>query len=74
MPKSNYWVEFTFTYKMWSPLQNNWVDNKSYQSMKITCYKKDIENEVEKWVNNKLNHKNVKDININIFDYYQLLA
>lgn len=70
MSRVTYWVEYTFKYKFWDEGENDWCDEESVDAERFHCPKKDIKSEVRKAVLADLEFEKIKDLKIDIIDYY----
>lgn len=68
--KNTYWVEYTYKYKYWDSVENDWVDDEDFDARRFHCSKKDIKKEVDNAVHKELSGENIKDLIINIVDCY----
>lgn len=67
-----YWVEYTYKYKLWNPDENDWWEDyeEDFDARRFHCPKKDIKKEVEKTIREELSEEKIKDLVIEITDFY----
>ena len=72
MSRVTYWVEYTFKYKYWDCVENEWYEEEDFDARRFHCPKKDIKKEVKKAVMEELELQGdkFKDIVIEITDSY----
>ena len=70
MSRVTYWVEYTFKCKYWDSEENDWLEDEDCDAKRFHCPKKDIKKNVEKSVREELSCEKIKDLVIEINDYY----
>ena len=70
MSRVTYWVSYTYKYKYWDGYENDWLDDEEFDAKRFHCPKKDIKKEVEKAVYEELSGEKIKDLVIEIDDFY----
>lgn len=70
MSRVTYWVEYTFKYKCWDSVENDWREEKSFDAKRFHCPKKYIMSETRKAILEELEGEKIKDIVVEITDFY----
>ena len=69
--KNTWWVEYQYTYEFKDFETNDWVEEESFDSGRFKCLKKDIPNEVKKYVEEiELCGENYQNLQIKVLDKY----
>ncbi len=69
--KNTWWVEYYYTYEFKDFETNDWIEDESFCSGRFKCLKKDIPNEVKKYVEEiELCGEEYRNLQIKIEDKY----
>ncbi len=67
---NTWWVSFLIKYEYWDDEDESWYEEEEADARRIRCLKKDIPNEVKKYVENAISDIKTRNLKIDITDSY----
>lgn len=68
--KNTWWVSFLIMYEYWDDEDKTWYEEEEADDRRIRCLKKDIPNEVKKYVEDSISDIKTRNLKIDITDQY----
>jgi hypothetical protein len=67
---NTYWVGYTYRFKLLNEETNEFEDYEDVDACRFHCLKKDIKKEVEKTIRESFGEEEIRDLEINIYEFY----